>query len=134
MFQLNLISFLQYLPFAINLSFLRKCFHAMLLFCLVGAMFNTKYKISVSTILPKNELYRFIHISHSNISIFLYRRYINGNTSTNHYATHCAVFFQSLLNSSLLGPNIFLSTLFSIILSRALPSGSETKFHTHIKQ
>jgi hypothetical protein len=52
-----------------------------MLSCLVGSIFNIEYKIWVSTTLSKKELYRSIDISHSNISIFLYRRYINGNTS-----------------------------------------------------
>jgi hypothetical protein len=54
----------------------------MLSFCLVGVMFNIEHKISVSTIVSKNKFYRLIDISHSNISIFLYRRYINGITTT----------------------------------------------------
>jgi hypothetical protein len=44
----------------------------MLSFCLVGAMFNIKHKISVSTILLKTEFYRFIDISHSNMYRYFY--------------------------------------------------------------
>jgi hypothetical protein len=53
----------------------------MLSSCLVGAMFNTEYKILVSTVLLKNEFYWFINISYSNISVFLYHQYIDDNTS-----------------------------------------------------
>jgi hypothetical protein len=41
-------------------------------------------------------------------------------------------FLQPSVTSSLLGPNILISTLFSNILS-VLPLEWETKFHTHAK-
>ena len=43
-------------------------------------------------------------------------------------------FHHSPVNSSLLGPNIFLNTLFSNTLSLRSPSVWATKFHTHTKQ
>jgi hypothetical protein len=41
---------------------------------------------------------------------------------------------QSPVISSLLGPHVFLNTLFSHTSAHVPPSISETKFHTHIKQ
>jgi hypothetical protein len=41
-------------------------------------------------------------------------------------------FLQSPVNSSLLGQNTFLSTLFSNVIPYVLPLMSETKLHTHI--
>jgi hypothetical protein len=45
-------------------------------------MFNIEHEISVLTIWSKNEFYRFIDISHNNMSIVLYRRHINGNINS----------------------------------------------------
>jgi hypothetical protein len=46
---------LEYLHFAINLSYLTISFHTMLSFSLVSAMFNNEHKITESGILLKNE-------------------------------------------------------------------------------
>jgi hypothetical protein len=53
---------------------------------------------------------------------------------TNFEAPHCATFFHSHFTSSLLRPNILLSTLFETPPVCAVPLMYEIKSRTHIEQ
>jgi hypothetical protein len=68
---LDRISLLQYLHFAINLSFSRKCLHMLFEFCFVDARFNIECKMSVSTILSKKNCIDF-SIFHTVICRYFY--------------------------------------------------------------
>jgi len=54
--------------------------------------------------------------------------------STNHEATHYAVFSKYPVMSFLLNPNIFLSAHSQMPSAYVLPLLWEAKFHTHLKQ